>query len=209
VNYIEVAYTVLADYDKPLSVKDIVTIAMERNLIMTAGNDPKAAIATSLYRDIRRRGSNSLFQVNRGKFRINKTTKETGSNNHFEKKRIYKNKSIYKWGKTTKSVFVCYRESDPYEQYCPREHLRVIMDTIANLLVDNLQIDSGMIASALENKLVISERIFNRRTEIYKIFMALAILQIEGLISGENRNHKTYSTNVSIQQLKKWVNTQV
>lgn len=200
---------VLADADKPLSVKDIVAIAIERNLIMNASNDPEAAITTSLYRDIRRRGSSSLFLVNRGKFSINKATKlnsrENSGPDNLEKRRIYKNKNIFRWGKTTKSVFVCCRESDPYEHYCPRGHLRVIMGTIANLLEDNQQVDSRMIATSLGNKQVIPGWFFSRRKESYKIFMALAILQMEGLILGENRNHKTYSLNFPVQQLREWI----
>lgn len=212
-NYLKIAYIVLAEYDEPLSVGDIVDISRERHLITTAGKKSKAALATALYRDIRRRGSASFFQVNRGKFYLNKevkrNNKEIQTVDLFEKKRIYSNKSMYKWGKTAKSVFTCYRENDPYEQYCPRVHLIAIMVIIANLIEENLQIGSGMIVLALEKNNIVPEWVFNRNTESYKVFMALAILEMEGFLGGKNRNHRTYTPNVSAQQIRQWIEAHI
>lgn len=71
--FLNAAFQVLSDYDRPLSAEEITQYALDRGILKTRGATPAATMSASLYVDIREKGAASRFvQVGPNRFSINK-----------------------------------------------------------------------------------------------------------------------------------------
>jgi len=66
----EVAHNVLKESNKPLSVKEIVQIALDSNLLMTEGKTPEATMGAHLYTDIKNNPNSIFLKVGKAKFTL-------------------------------------------------------------------------------------------------------------------------------------------
>ena len=71
ISFIEAAYQILKQEGKPLSAKEITSIALAENLIHSSGKTPSATIGAEIYADIKSKSDSSRFiKIDRGKFFI-------------------------------------------------------------------------------------------------------------------------------------------
>jgi len=68
-SFIDAAYQILKQADKPLRSGEITSIALTQGLISTLGKTPSATMSAQLYVDIKKKGDGSRFvKADRGKF---------------------------------------------------------------------------------------------------------------------------------------------
>ena len=74
----EAAFEILKSEDRPLTAKEIVDFAMQRNILRTEGKTPEATMAAQLYMDIRKPKS-KFKKVGAGKFSLKTQTESPSS----------------------------------------------------------------------------------------------------------------------------------
>lgn len=83
--FIEAAYNVLREKAVPLTQEEIIKIAIEKNLINTAGKTPVATMGARIYMDIKKKGDNSLFRkAKRGRFYLREREKNLNESELFK-----------------------------------------------------------------------------------------------------------------------------
>lgn len=120
--------------------------------------------------------------------------------------KIYGSK-YFEWYKKGHSIVAKARKGNPYEHFCPKDHLRTIIDRIIIAFQNHNVINTDLIISSLEGHDLMADRPYKGKAEEYKIRMALGILEIENLIkwTGSKRPIE-YKLNAPIEKLKGWVN---
>jgi hypothetical protein len=72
-SFLDAAYQVLQDMDRPMSAQDITQQALEQGLLVTKGKTPTDTMAACIYRDIQKKGGGSQFILaGPNRFAINK-----------------------------------------------------------------------------------------------------------------------------------------
>src|SRR5262245_26733314 len=78
-SYLDVAASVLADAQEPLSAEEITAQALARGILQTSGRTPSATMAARLYEDINRFGNQSRFvKVEAGRFGLRTASPRRG-----------------------------------------------------------------------------------------------------------------------------------
>jgi len=116
----------------------------------------------------------------------------------------------FKWYKKGHSIIAVARKGNPYEHYCPLIHFQTILEKITEAFKIQNLVNTDMISSILEGKDLSSGRPFKGKPELYKIRMALGILEIEGLIkwTGSKRPVE-FRLNVQIDQIDEWIDKNI
>jgi len=74
--FLDAAYQILEDTDRPMSAEEITQQALDRGFLVTKGKTPAATMSASIYMDIKEKGAASRFvQTNPNRFAINKEPK--------------------------------------------------------------------------------------------------------------------------------------
>lgn len=75
-SFLDAAYHVLKDMDRPMSAEEITQQAVDRGLLVTIGKTPAATMSASIYMDIKEKGGASRFiQSGLNRFVVNKEPK--------------------------------------------------------------------------------------------------------------------------------------
>jgi hypothetical protein len=116
----------------------------------------------------------------------------------------------YKWAIKEETVTAYARKEDPYVHNCPRIHFINIIKIIIEVFKNQDLVNQDIIFSHLEGKELAPDRIFKGKAEHYKIYMALAILEIKGLIkwTGSKRPVE-FKLNAPVESLKKWLDDEI
>ena len=70
--FLDAAYQVLKDTNRPMSYEEITQQALNRDLLITRGATPERTMAASLYVDIKEKGATSRFsQISPNQFALN------------------------------------------------------------------------------------------------------------------------------------------
>ena len=76
-SFLDSAYQILKDMDRPMSVEEITQQALDRGFLVTKGKTPAATMSAMIYMDIKRKGQTSRFiQVGPNCFTVNNGSKE-------------------------------------------------------------------------------------------------------------------------------------
>lgn len=102
------------------------------------------------------------------------------------------------------------RKEDPYLHYCPRIHFIKIVNSIIDVFKNQDLVNQDIIFSLLEGKELAPDRPFKGKAEHYKIYMALGILEIKGLIkwTGSKRPVE-FKLNGPLDSIKKWLDEEI
>lgn len=116
----------------------------------------------------------------------------------------------FKWASVNGHITAWTRQEKPYPHNCPTIHLKTIMKTIVEILKTQGIINKEIVFSKLENKELSPERLFKGKAEQYKIYMALGILEIEGLLkwTGSERPIE-FISNSSPETIQKWIDEKI
>lgn len=89
--FLNAAYEILIDTDRPMSAEEITQKALERGLLVTRGATPVATMSASLYIDIKEKGVASRFiQVGPNRFTINEVSPQSLSDVKQKEKKVRK-----------------------------------------------------------------------------------------------------------------------
>jgi len=116
----------------------------------------------------------------------------------------------YAWAVKGETITAQARKEDPYTHYCPRIHFITIVTTIIEIFKIQDLVNQDMVFSHLEGKELAPDRIFKGKAEHYKIYMALAILEINGLIKWTgSKKPVEFILNGSTDDIKKWLDAEI
>jgi hypothetical protein len=116
----------------------------------------------------------------------------------------------FKWTVSGDSIIANARKEDPYTHHCPISHFITIINTIVDIFRNQNLINQDMIFSKLIGKELSPDRPFKGKAEHYKIYMALGILEVEGLIkwTGSKRPLE-FTLNPPNDSIIKWMDTKI
>jgi hypothetical protein len=116
----------------------------------------------------------------------------------------------FKWFKREHSIVAVARKNNPYEHYCPIDHIQTILKKIIDGFKNLNIINTDLIFSMLKGQNLSVDRPFKGKPEEYKIRMTMGILEIEGLIkwTGSKRPIE-FKLNVPIEEIENWVSKNI
>ena len=116
----------------------------------------------------------------------------------------------YDWAVRGETIIAHARKEDPYLHYCPRIHFIKIVNSIIDVFKNQDLVNQDIIFSLLEGKELAPDRPFKGKAEHYKIYMALGILEIKGLIkwTGSKRPVE-FKLNGPLDSIKKWLDEEI
>jgi hypothetical protein len=146
--------------------------------------------------------ANIFFQISQTLLTEHKTEPKGPHTPPIEPKRGTK---YFKWEITKNSVVSSAREENPYFGYCPIEHFKTLIYTVVSIFKDQDIINKDILYMQLVGKDLAPGRPFKGHQEEYKLYMALGILELEGLLkwTGSKRPVE-YTLNVPLDVLKQW-----
>lgn len=112
----------------------------------------------------------------------------------------------YQWQVQDSSIIATARQENPYEHYCPTDHLKTILSKIVEAFEQQNIINNDTIFQLLVDKALSPNRVFKGKAEEYKIRLTIGILELEGLLkwTGSLRPIE-YTLDKPIADLKKWI----
>jgi hypothetical protein len=111
----------------------------------------------------------------------------------------------FRWELSKNTVRAWAREKSPYLHNCPLEHFKTIVRTVISIFQDQNLINKDLIYVQLQETELSPNRPFKGAPEEYKIYMALGILELDGLLkwTGSKRPVE-YTLNRSLDDLEQW-----
>jgi hypothetical protein len=122
-----------------------------------------------------------------------------------EPPKTQKGTKYFRWEISKNTVRAWAREKSPYLHNCPLNHFKTIVRTILLIFQGQNLINKDLIYVQLQKTELSPNRPFKGAPEEYKIYMALGILELDGLLkwTGSKRPVE-YTLNRSLGDLEQW-----
>lgn len=116
----------------------------------------------------------------------------------------------FKWTISGDSIIATARKEDPYTHHCPTPHFVTIINSIIDIFKNQNLINQDVIFLKLMGKELSPDRPFKGKAEHYKIYMALGILEIEGLIKWTGSKRPLEFTRIApLDSIINWMNSKI
>lgn len=121
--------------------------------------------------------------------------------------KVRKGTRYFRWelSKNKNTVRAWAREKSPYLHNCPLGHFKTIVRTIISIFQDQNLINKDLIYVRLQETELSPNRPFKGAPEEYKIYMALGILELDGLLKWTgSKKPVEYTLNRPLDDLEQW-----